>query len=65
MQYKHFWQHWVQQHATDRGGWTLNPGAAFAALLCLFLLSCWVAHQTQSRCSECEQWPVRCRCGRH
>jgi hypothetical protein len=62
MPYTHFWHTYVAQHANSGGGWTLNPGDAFAAVLCLFVLACWAGYQAKSRCPDCDHWPVRCRC---
>lgn len=64
MPYTTFWHHYVQQHAGGGGGSTLtiNPAAAFAAAVCLFLIACWTANQIQSRCDGCGAIPARCRC---
>ncbi len=64
MPYTRFWHNYIQQHG-GHGGSTLSvdPAALFAVAMCLFLLACWAAYQTQSRCVECRSWPVRCRCG--
>jgi hypothetical protein len=58
-----FWREYARQHAHTGSGVTIDPAALFGICICLFLLACWAAHQTQSRCSECDAWPVRCRCG--
>jgi hypothetical protein len=62
--YTTFWHHYVQQHANSGGGSTLtvNPGAAFAAAGCIFLVACWAAYQLQSRCDHCGAIPARCHC---
>ena len=62
--YKSFWQHYVHEHAGQGSSLTVNPGALFAATLCLFVLACWAANQVQSRCGACGSWPVACRCSR-
>jgi hypothetical protein len=57
-----FWRQYARQHANSGPGLTISPGALFGVCMCLFLLACWAAYQTQSRCGECDAWPVRCRC---
>ncbi|HEX2378618.1 MAG TPA: hypothetical protein VHI30_13725 [Gaiellales bacterium] len=61
--YKSFWQSYVAEHSHDTGsGLTIHPGPLVAVMLCLFVLAAWAAFQIQSRCGECREWPVRCRC---
>jgi hypothetical protein len=58
-----FWRHFLQQHAAHGGsGLTVDPAAAFAAAMCLFVVACWAAYQIQSRCGSCGAIPARCRC---
>jgi hypothetical protein len=57
-----FWRDYARQHAHSGAGAAVDPEALFGICMCLFLLACWAAHQTQSRCVECDSWPVRCRC---
>jgi hypothetical protein len=61
--YKAFWHQYVEQHS-PHGGSTLSvsPGPLFAAMVCLFVLMAWATYQMQSRCTDCREWPVRCRC---
>lgn len=56
-----FWRQYAREHAHGPG-MTVDPAALFGICMCLFLLACWAAYQTQSRCAECDAWPVRCRC---
>jgi hypothetical protein len=61
--YTTFWHHYVHQHANGGGpALTVNPAAAFAVAVCLFLIACWAANQIQSRCEGCGAIPARCRC---
>jgi hypothetical protein len=61
--YKTFWQTYVAEHSHHTGsGLTVHPGPLFAVMVCLFVLTAWAAFQIQSRCADCSEWPVRCRC---
>jgi len=63
--YKAFWHQYVLEHSHhDKSALTVNPGPLFAAMVCLIVLMAWAAFQMQSRCSDCREWPVRCRCSR-
>jgi hypothetical protein len=41
---------------------TVDPGAAFATVVCLLVIAGWTAYQIQSRCGSCGAIPARCRC---
>jgi len=58
-----FWRQYARQHAHPGPGVTVDPAALFGICLCVFLIACWAAYQTQARCDECDAWPVRCHCG--
>ena len=63
--YKTFWHQYVQRHSPHDGSTlTVDPGPLFAVMICLFVLMAWATYQMQSRCSDCREWPVRCRCSR-
>ena len=65
MPYVHFWRQYVHQHGGAGGSTVIvDPAAAFAAVVCLFVIACWVAYQVQSRCEDCGAIPARCRCRR-
>jgi hypothetical protein len=64
--YTNFWHRYLHEHAANGAGSTvhIDPGAAFAAAVCLFLVACWAAYQLQARCLDCGAIPARCRCAR-
>jgi hypothetical protein len=63
--YKAFWHQYVLEHSQhSSSALTVNPGPLFAVTVCLLVLMAWAAFQMQARCSDCREWPVRCRCSR-
>jgi hypothetical protein len=59
----HVWhQYFLQRPGGHTAPLTVNPGAAVAAVVCLFLIACWAAYQVQSRCGSCGAIPARCHC---